>query len=75
MEIDVNNNKLAVPNNYLEVFDDNASQTYYSSDEENNDVSNNKNENGYYSQNNIPLVERVNPPQITQVEKPDNVER
>jgi len=33
------------------------------------------NKNNYHPQNSIPLVERIDPPPITQVEKSDNVER
>jgi len=73
----ISNNKLTVPNNDLE-FDDSASQNYYSSDDSNEDNNNNKingiNEDGYYSQNSIPLVERIDPPQNPQPEK-DDVER
>ncbi|ORX48368.1 RabGAP/TBC [Piromyces finnis] len=68
----INNNKLVVPNNDLEIYDDNASQNYYSSDESNygeNRDSQNSNNNANKS---IPLVERVDPPQA---QTESNVER
>jgi len=72
----INNNRLQVPNNDLEVFDDTASQNYYSSDDSNyGDNHNNSNSNNGNNgeQKNIPLVERIDPPQA-EPEK-DDVER